>query len=51
MNGNPEARFAGVPARNVTVRVDLTSAKRQLRDDLSCVSFRGIETEPILEMR
>jgi hypothetical protein len=44
---SPDARFAGVPSRNVTLRVDYPVASGQLAATPFSVSFfRGVETDP-----
>jgi hypothetical protein len=44
---NPEARFVGVPARNVTVRVDYQPpANRSSPPTFTLFFFRGVETRP-----
>jgi len=47
LTGNPEARFAGIPSKNVTLRVDYQTDKgRPATPAFSLFFFRGAETQP-----
>jgi hypothetical protein len=47
LNENPEARFVGVPVRNVTIRVDYQPpASRSSPPIFSLFFFRGVATQP-----
>jgi hypothetical protein len=48
LSENPDARFAGVPAHNVTLRVDYVAAGSAASPRFTLHFFRGAETAPSL---
>lgn len=46
LNANPDERFAGVPAQNVTLRVDYVAEESVTAGRLVVRFFRGVETAP-----